>query len=96
MAHCPADKLSDLEPVLALVRSWPGIREKGPGVFYFKSIPFMHFHEKDGERWADVKNGKTWGEPIKIALNASKTQCAQFQKGIQKRYKAILASSAKK
>jgi hypothetical protein len=62
VAHCPYEKIADLEPVFEEMRGWPGIKEKSPGVFYVKSTPFLHFHVKDDDRWADVRAGKTWGE----------------------------------
>ena len=86
MAHCPYEKLADLEAVLDAVRSWPAIKEKGQGIFYLKSTPFMHFHEKDGDRWADVREGKAWGEKLEIAFNSSKTKRDRFQKEVRRRY----------
>lgn len=64
MAHCPYSDLADLEPALAEIRTWKDIREKSPGVFYLKRTPFLHFHIKDGVRWADARCGKDWGPKI--------------------------------
>ena len=89
MAHCPYEKLADLEPVLDAVRQWVAIKEKKPGIFYFKALPFLHFHEKDGERWADVRDGKTWGEPVAISFQSTKTARGTFQKEVRRRYEAL-------
>ena len=86
MGHCAFEKLADLNAVLNVVRSWPGIKEKSPGVFYLKSTPFLHFHEKDGARWADAKDGKAWGAQIDIPFNATKAMRDQFQKEVRRRY----------
>ena len=61
MAHCPPTLLDDIADVLADVRSWPGIVEKSPGVFYARRNPFLHFHLVKGERRrADVKGRAGW------------------------------------
>ena len=63
MAHCPPALLDDIADVLGDVRSWPGIVEKSPGVFYARRNPFLHFHLVDGERRrADVKGRGDWTE----------------------------------
>ncbi len=73
MAHCPPALLDDIADVLADVRSWPGIVEKSPGVFYARRNPFLHFHLVDGERRrADVKGRAGWTSldlprPISVA-----------------------------
>jgi hypothetical protein len=61
VAHCPPELLDDIADVLADVRSWPGIVEKSPGVFYARRQPFLHFHlVKGGRRRADVKGRAGW------------------------------------
>jgi hypothetical protein len=47
------------------------VRERSPGVFYVKGLPFLHFHLKEGRRWADVRAGRTWGPPVEIPLGAT-------------------------
>ena len=44
MARCPAKLLDDLESVFAELRTWPGVVEPKPGVFYVRREPFLHFH----------------------------------------------------
>jgi len=56
MAHCPLHLLDDLADLLAEVRTWSGVIEKKPGVFYVRGQPFLHFHLlAGGRRCADVK-----------------------------------------
>ena len=61
MAHCPPELLDDLADVFADVRTWAGVVEKKPGVFYVRSEPFLHFHLlAGGRRRADVKGRTDW------------------------------------
>lgn len=89
MAHCPYEKLKDLESVLDKIRKWDGIREPKNGIFYFKSVPFLHFHIKDGKRWADAKLGKEWGPPMDIPFEATAKQKAAFLKEVEHRYQSM-------
>ena len=61
MAHCPPEQLEDIADVLQELRALPGLAEKKPGVFYIKSDSFLHFHVKDGQRYAHVKTGRRGG-----------------------------------
>jgi hypothetical protein len=56
MGHTKPEMLADIAKELDVIRRLEGIKERSPGVFYYKSIAFLHFHDKDGERWADVKS----------------------------------------
>ena len=61
MAHCRLELLDDLADVFAEVRTWVGVIEKKPGVFYVGSQPFLHFHlVEGGRRRADIKGRTTW------------------------------------
>jgi hypothetical protein len=61
MAHCPLELLADLGDLLAEVRTWPGVIEKRPAVFYLRREPFLHFHLFPGpRRRADVKGDDGW------------------------------------
>ncbi len=86
MAHCPFAKLADLSKELDSVRAWESVREPKPGIFYFKSKPFLHFHEKDGRRWADVRDGTEWGKPLEIPFAASSNARSKFLSDVKKRY----------
>ena len=60
MGHTKYSDLKDLEKELDQIRKFEKIKEKSPGVFYFKSTPFLHFHDKDGVRWADARLPDGW------------------------------------
>ena len=73
MAHCPPALLADVASVLAEVRTWPGVAETRPCVFYLKRQPFLHFHLLAGgtRRRADVKSLRGW---VSIELPAKVTE----------------------
>ena len=56
MKHATADALDALEPLLAELRTLPGLTEKSRGVFYRKSRAFLHFHEDPKGLFADVRD----------------------------------------
>jgi len=62
MGHTKPEMLADIAAELAAVRGLEGIKERSPGVFYYKSIAFLHFHDKNGKRWADVKSPRGYRE----------------------------------
>jgi len=61
VAYCPPELLSDLADLFGNVRTWAGVIEKRPGVFYVRNQPFLHFHLlAGGRRRADVKGQTSW------------------------------------
>jgi hypothetical protein len=49
--------------VLATVRTWRGVVERKPGVFYAGGEPFLHFHLLVGNRRrADIKGRRAWSQ----------------------------------
>jgi hypothetical protein len=61
VAYCPPELLDDLGDVFANLRTWTGVIEKRPGVFYVRNQPFLHFHLlAGGRRRADVKGYTHW------------------------------------
>lgn len=91
MGHTKPSDLKDLQDLLDQIRKWQGIKEKSPNIFYFKAKPFLHFHDKDGKRWADVRDGASWGKPLDIPFDATEKQKALFLKETKRRF--ILVSS---
>lgn len=73
------------------IRAWPSIKEKSPGVFYVKSLPFLHFHTKDERRWADAREGKSWGPQIDVPFGVKATGKKQFLSEVERRYQALTA-----
>ena len=55
MKHATSETIASIEPLIDKIRAIAGLKEKKPGIFYYKSSAFLHFHE-DGDRvYADVK-----------------------------------------
>ena len=55
MKHAGPATIAGLTPLLAEIRKLGGLSEKKPGVFYWKSRAFLHFHEHGDEIYADVR-----------------------------------------
>jgi hypothetical protein len=91
MAHCPFDQLRDLAECFDEVRSWPGISEPSPGIFYLKRAAFLHFHlDRRGRRWADVRDGADWGGELDLPLDASAAVRRRFRREVRRRYAATV------
>ncbi len=52
--------LDQLGELLAGLREFGELKEKGRGVFYLKSKAFLHFHEDPAGLFADVRTGSVW------------------------------------
>lgn len=87
MGHCKPEEIEDLRDILKKISQLENIKEKGFGKIYLKSKGFLHFHSKDGRRWADVRDGIGWGAEIEIPFNASKSQIDKFTSEVKKRHK---------
>ncbi len=57
MRHARSDALDALAPLLDQLRHVPGLKERGRGVFYLGSTPFLHFHEDPAGLFADARFG---------------------------------------
>jgi hypothetical protein len=90
MAHCPFQKLGDIAEALDEIRTLPSVREPKPGIFYLKSKPFLHFHEKDGKRWADIRDDDDWGDPVDLPFGPSRLQVERFIKAARYRHAGLL------
>lgn len=88
MAHCPFEKLEDLVAAFTEIRAWPEIREPKPGIFYFKSKPFLHFHIKDAFRWADVRSDGDW-ERIDAPIPLPRSKVSALLKRIKEHYRRM-------
>ena len=86
MAHCPPELLDDLADVFANVRTWPGVIEKRPGVFYAHKRPFLHFHLLSGRRRrGDVKGHTNWVQ-LDLPRPVSATRQRALLRGLQMCY----------
>lgn len=56
MRHARDEDLDRLDPLLAALRTLPGLVEKTRGVFYWKSRAFLHFHEDPAGLFADIRD----------------------------------------
>ena len=88
MGHTAFENLKDLSKELAQIRKIENLKEKKPGVFYFKSTPFLHFHDKDGIRWAHLKTPEGWLK-VDLDFQASAKIKQQFLKSVHSAYKQI-------
>jgi hypothetical protein len=58
MKHAGPKALDRIEPLLAQVRAFAGLKEKSRGCFYLKGKGFLHFHEHgEDEIYADIGLG---------------------------------------
>jgi hypothetical protein len=55
MKHASESTLEELTPLLERLRSFDGLVEKRPGVFYRKTKAFLHFHEDPKGKFVDVR-----------------------------------------
>ncbi len=94
MGHTKPEIIKDLACELASIRTFPGIIEKKPGVFYHKSIPFMHFHDKDGDRWADVKTVSGNWQKIDVPFSAGVGARREFLRLVKKLHEEIVGRKA--
>ena len=60
MRHATPIVLDALEPLLAQLRHSDGVTERKRGVFYRRSVAFLHFHEDPAGFFADVRIGPGW------------------------------------
>lgn len=90
MAHCPFEKLLDVTSVLESIRSLTAIKENKPGIFYIGSQSFLHFHVKEDRRWADAREGSSWGKTIEIPFHPTLLQKKEFLNEIIRRHSAVL------
>lgn len=95
MAHTKPEQLIDLQQELEALRALENVREKSKGVFYYKSLPFLHFHDKDGARWADLKlKGGGWRK-LEIGFDAGKAERMRFLKDARAAHAELLAPKKK-
>ncbi len=96
MGHIKQEKIEDLKKELDAIRGFDGIKEKGVGVFYYKSTPFMHFHDKDDKRWADVKCPDGAWLHIEIQFSAKAQQKKLFLKKVEKAYQELTTPQSRR
>ena len=60
MRHARSNALDTLEPLLAEIRAYAGLREKTRGVFYLRGKAWLHFHEDPAGLFADLRQDGDW------------------------------------
>jgi len=86
VAHCPPELLDDLADLFIELRTWPGVIEKRPGVFYVHRQPFLHFHlVQGGRRRGDVKGRQGW-MPHDLPRPLSATRRRAFLRELRMHY----------
>ncbi len=87
MMRCPPEALDDLAEVLAEVRTWAGVVETKPGIFYVRRQPFLHFHLRDGrQRRADVRGRAGWVQ-LDLPRPISVTRRRAFLRELRRNYR---------
>lgn len=96
MGHTKREMLADLDEEFAAIRDLGGITEKKPGIFYLKTVPFLHFHDSDGRRWADVKKpGGGWIR-IDAAFGASAAERREFTRAVRSAHGKLASPKGKR
>jgi hypothetical protein len=95
MGHTKPESLIDLEHEFEIIRSLEGVKEKKPGIFYLKATSFLHFHDKDGKRWADVKTHDGWLQ-LDIDFDANPKSKLKFIKAAKDAHAAFTRGKIKK
>ena len=95
MAHTTPEMIEDLSQELSVIRKLDGMKEKSFGIFYFKANPFLHFHHKDGKRWADVKTLKGF-QSVPINFSAKLSERRSFLKSVESAYLTLSERKSKK
>ena len=90
MGHARSDELRDLDDVVVAIRALTDIVERSPGIFYVRRSPFLHFHTKDGRRWADIKAGTEWGAEVPIPFECGAAAKAAFLHEVRARHRVTM------
>ena len=88
MGHTKPENLADLAQELDAIRELEGIKQRSAGVFYYRSSAFLHFHDQDGRRWADVKTPRGYQE-VAIGFDADIASRRRFLKAAREAHAAL-------
>ncbi len=85
MKHATDQALNQLEDFLNDIRKLGKLKEKQRGIFYFKAVAFLHFHEDPSGLFADLRQaGEFQRYPVnnaakrKIFLSKVKSAMEEF------------------
>ncbi len=96
MGHAKPEDLLDIADVVEEIRALPGVVERSPGIFYIGSAPFLHFHTRAGDRWADAKLGREWGPEIPLPFGATRRAKSAFLAEVRARHAACVERGAER
>ena len=82
MKHASPATLDEIEPLLATIRALGHLRERRRGIFYLKSVAYLHFHEDPAGLFADVKLGGAWKRMDVTSPRARKSLVAAMRKDL--------------
>jgi hypothetical protein len=95
VARCPPELLDDLGDVFAEVKSWVGVMEKRPGVFYVRRQPFLHFHLlHGGQRRGDIRGLDGWVQ-VDLPRPTSASRRRAFLRELRRHYSIRLRASSR-
>lgn len=70
MKHATAKTIAKMEPLLKRIRGFDKLKEKKPGIYYYKSNAFLHFHEDGNQVYADIKLEPPEFERLPVSTSA--------------------------
>jgi hypothetical protein len=73
MKHASPSALESLATLLEQLRAMPGLVERTPGAFYYRSSAFVHFHEDPEGLFADVKLDLRLFERCRVSTRAEQS-----------------------
>jgi len=69
MKHAGGEVLEQLEGLLSELRTIDGLREKRPGVFYYRTKAQLHFHEDGDDLYADLRQSDVF---VRLRVNTAR------------------------
>lgn len=82
MKHATPATLDSIEALLAGLRTVEGLRERQRGIFYRKSIAYLHFHEDPAGLFADVKLEGVWKRIDVTSIKAKRELLAAVKRDL--------------
>ena len=74
MKHATSETIIKIEPLLNRIRNFSELKEKKPGIYYYKSKAFLHFHEDSDLIFADIKLHPPDFERLPVTTNGQQEE----------------------
>lgn len=81
MKHAGASALESLSALLDQLRDIAVLKERRPGIFYFKSAAFLHFHEDPSGLYADLRIDGDW-QRQRVSASAEQAALVAVIRGV--------------